>query len=756
MKKHFIFSHVAALLLLMAVPVTVAAVNQVSYTIYYQKSPIIGTKTQSGVTYTTVKYDGLYNTGTPGFPSLPVDIIMFSVPFNASNFTVTATSVIGETINIDYPVSPIQSTPTGMNPPDTTTYSLNTFPSCLVSIEDDYLIAGENHIVAVKVMPISWMHSNGNNAIQLMESINISLSYVLNENPSNNPIVRKGVSLRDEGYAMAESMVVNPDDVRNNAFSNSPTLIRSFDYPSDLSPNDSVENPLTYIIIASPENVHPMRRLAALKMQKGINVKILTVEEAMNDSMAALYDPLYYPNYYHIFGDSAEKIRNNLRAYYVDHGCKYVLLAGSDIPFRRADGGDTDQYYCDLTGFWNTLPSNGGELSVGRLWGSQSQQFDNYTNKLFRYELNPGNGDYTYLNRELSIDFLGIGSRWIGDENLIPSNENDMYFEDSVGMTGREVIELIRDNHYGFSRGLQMGLPSGLPLTVYGEELSDTTHYIWSIDSIRIAPIMNDYETGNGFNCLNNKEYPMIFTTFYGVTMPYTPVTGYNSCINCGESFTMGKDYGGPAYIGTTDVVNFEYALPFESFFTESLKYQPIGRALTSAKWYYNSYNNEDIICCYNLLGDPSLRKWTDIPNQYSNITISRTDNSITVNGIDAANTIIGYHSNDGITGSRTTSASTITLNNVSPNSTIMLYELNHIPYLAPLVLQNTTLDKSQYVIANDVIAGSSVDTGRTNGNVTIKNGAQYEIETSGKVILSSGFKVERGAYFSVQKSTYK
>lgn len=131
--------------------------------------------------------------------------------------------------------------------------------------------------------------------------------------------------------------------------------------------------------------------------------------------------------------------------------------------------------------------------------------------------------------------------------------------------------------------------------------------------------------------------------------------------------------------------------------------------------------------------------------------------NGITVSGHSGSNTTVAYHSNDGNTGSVTsTSSGTVNLNNVSPNSTIMLYKHNVIPYIAPLVLQNTLLENSQYVIATDVTAGRSVDSGRTNGNVTVQQGAEYEIEASGKVTLAGGFKVERGAYFTVQKATFK
>lgn len=71
------------------------------------------------------------------------------------------------------------------------------------------------------------------------------------------------------------------------------------------------------------------------------------------------------------------------------------------------------------------------------------------------------------------------------------------------------------------------------------------------------------------------------------------------------------------------------------------------------------------------------------------------------------------------------------------------------------MVLQNVVFNKSQYVIASDVIAGNSVDNNRTNGDVIVKEGVDYEIEASGTVTLNNGFEVERGAIFSVIPSRF-
>jgi hypothetical protein len=48
------------------------------------------------------------------------------------------------------------------------------------------------------------------------------------------------------------------------------------------------------------------------------------------------------------------------------------------------------------------------------------------------------------------------------------------------------------------------------------------------------------------------------------------------------------------------------------------------------------------------------------------------------------------------------------------------------------------------------------VDSGRKSGDVTVKEGTEYEIEASGDVTLAGGFEVELGARFTVQRTSYK
>lgn len=117
--------------------------------------------------------------------------------------------------------------------------------------------------------------------------------------------------------------------------------------------------------------------------------------------------------------------------------------------------------------------------------------------------------------------------------------------------------------------------------------------------------------------------------------------------------------------------------------------------------------------------------------------------------------TIVAYYSNEGIIGRKTVNHGSLTLTGISPNSSIMVYKHNYIPFIVPMILQNISLSRSQYVIATDVTAGNSVDSKRTPGDVIVENGTEYEIEASGTVTLHDGFKVEKGATFAVYPSSF-
>ena len=790
-------------------PPSLMAVNTIIHNAIYDFSNLTtSTDTLGGVTYATVSYGDLFNGGAPGAPALPIDYIRFSVPWNATGFTVSATLRNNTMDNINRLVYPCQTprmmnytTPVTITLPDSAIYYANTFyPQQNAWVVDEGFLGGENHIVTVAVMPVSYKHSGtGNLASDMLkksQTVRLTLSYQLSDSLPMYPIVRQDSTLRQEGYALTRTMVVNPSSVEEFAPIEMPIDSLLIINPGSgdgtnggrtphIDPNDPpVTNDSSfnvggelqiekfpYLIITTDEFAHSVRRIAALKNQKGYHVKIVTMDEVLASPQNMGGDWVHREDgsYQLVDSTDAGKLRQFLKYYYRLFGTEYVLLAGNDIPFIIKHEAPTDWYYSDLNGdftkeFDLSVKDSCdfyAELNVGRLLAKTTDQIDNYTDKAQRYELNPGHGDYAFLNNAIVTQGQGLEIFNIF-YNLVTlhlpkifSNVSLLKEQDNQNFpTGKNIIDSININKYGFMCSLNHGSPYGI--NVYGHDGGDITamHYLWAIDSIRN---MYDVETGNGLNNIHNKHYPMIYYSLSCKTMPF----GYNESTSFGESFTMGKDYGGPVYIGyTTEVIN---GFAFESF-QEFLNHIPetnynLGKAFSLSKKGYKgtllTRGTKDVLS-QNYLGDPSIELWSDEPQLYSNIIVSRGDSTITLSGIDADSTIVAvFNNNLNYPIKRMVTSSSVSFNRISPNSTIMLYKHNYIPYIVPMSLQNVILNRSQYVIATDITAGNSVDSNRTAGDVTVKNGVEYEIEASGTVTLQGGFNVEKGATFAVYPSSF-
>lgn len=245
-------------------------------------------------------------------------------------------------------------------------------------------------------------------------------------------------------------------------------------------------------------------------------------------------------------------------------------------------------------------------------------------------------------------------------------------------------------------------------------------------------------------------------------TMPYDKYAGYEDVVmNVGQSFTLGKDYGGPAFLGNTREGSKSLSLNLEKKFANTLaggKYK-LGEAESISKFQFNYDGDKEleeyIIAVHNLLGDPEFEMWTEVPDTFANPTIVRTDSCISISGLGVIGSCnIGFCANGYSSNCLKLTSGSCTLK-IPSNSTIMLYKHNYIPYIAPLLIQNTTINNSQYVIASSVSIGSNVDENRTSGNVTISSGVEYEIEASEDVHLEAGFSVERGAVLKVTPSCF-
>jgi hypothetical protein len=337
----------------------------------------------------------------------------------------------------------IDCEPPDFTPPNSS-YQLDKFPA-----ESD---------LATCVLPISFSFGMGLGTIKIRPVIydiadeelwlitNISITIHL-KTASREPVTASERSIVADKTInrFLKGMVENPGDVDDNT----PTInVYSYNYP--VNP-DSV--PIEYMIITTGDYAAELEPLKRWKTFKGYKAEIVVIEDNI------------YPYYQGV--DDAEKLRNFLIDYKTNHVefC-YAVLAGDidDVPIRytvcydgTSDPPLVDKYICDLyfadiDGNWNTDedgrwgepwhddPDFGAEIYVARLPLQLDGNATTWIEKLIRYEVEPGYGNYQYLSNAMisSADQMAdtisdTGEEWDNQPALIAecfSNFFDVNTED--------------------------------------------------------------------------------------------------------------------------------------------------------------------------------------------------------------------------------------------------------------------------------------------------------------------------------------
>ncbi len=310
----------------------------------------------------------------------------------------------------------------------------------------------------------------------------------------------------------------------------------------------------------------------------------------------------------------------------------------------------TDQYFSELNTNWNqdndiyygesnyNMDYN-PELFVGRLLCEISKDIDNYTDKLLRYERNPGNGDFEYLKKAFYCQ--SDHTQQQHEAQYLVTTCNDIFTTNTIleelpspevlnpsFPSGTQVIDSMNAPKYGYLNWLGHGHPLAICTKSDGLRESDAVYGITSIQVDSLPYIRR--ETGNGLDNLNNKDYPAIAYAISCTITPfdiYMPV--YQGYPNIGQSFTMGKDYGGPALIGNTRVGVVTISKRLQGKFNAKIKEYSLGEALSYAK-KENNYSKHYMALTTNLIGCPELHMWTNIPSSFGNIVKTDTSSSDT------------------------------------------------------------------------------------------------------------------------------
>ena len=753
-------------------------IAQIDYSISFDanKLRIEDVKTDS-VFFSKIAYENDIIEGEEGLPGLPSRYLFFVIPNNTAELTVSINSIKKDTFLLKYDISPVlPRTKTSIRNEallNSSIISSDIYPENPVTIIQDEFIDGYKRVITPKVSYLQYNQSEKelifNSLIDF--SINIDESKKLSSN-LGKPIYPL---VEPKDCVIDKIVIENRNDIQyitNNVSKNN---------------LNNISLPVYEYIVVTSESLAPyFDRLISWKRIKGLNAGIITMQSILSD-----------PN---ITGDEVSGIYDNagkLRQYLTyawSNGARYVLLAGQDsiVPIRYGSGSNftnsspplediipSDLYFSDLNGDWeydsDTIFGEinsgayggdrvdyGPELYVGRLLCKNAQEVEYYTNKLLRYERNPGNGDFNYLRK--AFYFQEDQMQELRQANTVGSllysilNDTTIYEElpyhshpSPVFPHGADIITGM-NGRYGFFSWFGHGAPDGITCSTGSTNLYPYRG-ITPVDSCKGRGLQA--EIGNGLDCLTNTLYPAITYTVSCTPVPFDKYLFVNNPTpySIGESFTVGGNYGGPAFLGNT---RYGYVIASTDLFKKFIS------CLDSADYHLgiaealSKFKNENmkhwLALTHNLIGCPELQLWSMIPayttvsTTYSNNSVSvssSTPNSkIIINGLFAGNSYQENHIGD-----------TCSFQNPPTNYIVSVCKHNYIPEIAPLYLQNEDVTGNHYIHASQVFIGNNVQSTKSNGDLVIKSGASVTIESSESVTMDAGFSVELGAEFEIKNT---
>lgn len=675
---------------------------------------------------------------TPGHPELPLCHYTITLPYNARDIEVTCKTVPGESFMLDHEIYPVQHPiPTGIGykrpafcTADSAAYA-GKYPAEAVSVTDISSIGDGDKMVGINVCPITYYPQE--NRCELAKSVSVRVSYTL-----------------DKARQAA----------RRLAPQESPTLLPFYEY----------------CVITPRRFKDAFARLIGWERQKGLNAGVVCVEDILSDP-AIVGDTVS-----HIY-DDAGKVRQYLQYAYKYGDTKYVLFGGNDqmLPIRYGTGANntyvywdddeelhipSDFYFAELNSNWNR--DNDGfygepqdmddyiaELQVGRLLCVKTEDIENYTDKLMRYEINPGNGDYSYLRRAFLTQANELQDS--AQAEIISERLMDLFPERVIlscgthdhptNVTGTDIVKAMR-RHYGYVSWFNHGSPTAI-IVNNGAADYQNRHVVASVTG---DTILAPKEEANGLDSLQNEYYPMVAYSLGCTLAPFDCYSEeYANTVNIGQSFTLGKDYGGVAFVGNSRVGWIDNSYKVQLWFNQYMEDHTLASSLNWAKRFNNARKHHHALVV-NVIGSPNIKIWTDTPQPF-NASMEYQEEMgmgadlLTESNITNGNFIIRYLVENGdslFSGTFAPSYGTVWLGDVQ-NGIVTLTGRNCLPQVMPLRLQNLSFNNCQHLITSDVRIGSDVRP-EDQGDVLFKAGSKTGIEHTGKVILTKGVSVERGA----------
>jgi hypothetical protein len=700
--------------------------------------------------YYSVQFKDYRNSEELGKPSLPYKVVRLLLPPNTDIKGVTV-QVAGENeIFLDKKICPAQpqiktsiyKEKLDFINPDMSVYNSETaYPERLVKVINNSYFDGIYHIVSLAVYPVQYLSKK--NSLKYYSSISFSVNTSLSSSIKTITTKEKRKKYNQDLYEnILKSSVDNPEMI--TSYSTGSKVVKSMQLVSTALPF------YEYVIITPNSFKTAFNNFVSWKRGKGLNIGVVTTEEIYANYFT---DP-QNPN----ITDNAAKIRHYLKDGWEEGTTVYALLGGNYqyVPVRYGAEycfswslenlltksqdfyAPADIYFADFNGNWDVNNNNilgeptsgytyppttplteaygdstdlGPEIFVGRLLCSNTQQISNWTDKVLKYEKNPGNGSYSYLINSLFTEADEMQDYYNWDNGITGTAESyvlpNLPFGFSYSLLkeitnastysvtyprGSDIVSQMNSVRYGFWGWFNHGCPIGITAKASGYNTHNPQTGESNYGTVSMLTALDSYngyqnqesEINKGLDNLTNQNFPSII---YAISCDVAPFdvyhpNWYGGCLNMAESFTMGSNYGGPAFLGNSRLgYIFSSSELFNSFLTEIKKSSikgHIGQAELISKM---NYSDHYLALSHNLVGCPEMPMWTYYPSQFDQADISMDASSIIVNTYIDGSKICATNINSGTNYfSVTESASIYTFNTSTRPLYITITKQNYIP----------------------------------------------------------------------------
>ncbi|UCD05510.1 MAG: hypothetical protein JSV98_10445, partial [candidate division WOR-3 bacterium] len=551
-------------------------------------------------------------------------------------------------------------------------------------------------IAHVEIFPVRYIPAQ--KKIQLATTITYEIEY--QENQVRNSIAT--ARQRDVFGNAVRALVANPENIRQFA-----PVVQKTTRPATVPPGY-----FEYVVISAPPLDTVFERFAEWKTKKGVPATVVEISWISSN----------YTGY-----DLQEKIRAFIEDAKDNWGTIYFLLGGSGdqmtsgqniVPARmtyyytystvgRDDTIPSDLYYADLDGNWDFNGNHVyGQLSdsvdmyadvfVGRASVYNVAKAQNFVNKIFTYEKNPPTDYLKKMLLPTAILWSSYNERPMQDSlaRMTPSGWVDAKLYEREGTLSRQAMIDSMNAGYGMGHWVGHGNEHGIYMG---------TPYLNSTDA---QNLVNGDRQGiaNSIGCMCG-GWDLVPGGDCFAEHLVNRVGGGLVAALMNSRYGWGAYVSGIGYVpGPSERIDTSF---YYNIISDDMFHIGEAHAVSKDAWVYyaDSGYQYDMTrwCLYelNLLGDPEMPVWTDVPQ---NLTVNfpaaiplgsqNVNIVVTSSGSPVDNALVCLQKGgEAYSSGYTNTAGLVTLS-VFPNSPggmdITVTAQNHYPYEDSILVQST------------------------------------------------------------------